>query len=93
MKIEELIKQMNELQQKYPGIDVSVFDWRKNLGDDSGDGSCEGIYSEFNVSVVELKGEEAEFYKEQHGQEFTPWIAIDFSNEDYNDDGILTAEQ
>lgn len=89
MKIRQLIEELTLIEAKHPGINVSVFDWRKNLGGDYGDGSYEGIYSEFNVGVIKLDGEEHEFYKEQNDdKEFTPWVALEFVNEDYNDSGV-----
>lgn len=87
MEIEKLIEKLTELQKTHPKINVNVFDWRKNLGDDIGDGSSEGVYGDFEISVFKLEGEEAEFYKEQHGEEFVAWVALSFDNEDYNDDG------
>ncbi len=89
MKIEKLIDELTKLQKKFPNINVSLFDWRKNLGDDCGDGSFEGFYPEFDISVMKLEGEEADFYREQNDKEFIPWISIGFVNDDYNEEGIL----
>ena len=90
MKIEKLIEELTELQKTHPNISVNLFDWRKNLGDDNGDGSSEGVHGDFEISVMKLEGEEAEFYKEQNDKDFSAWVALSFENEDYNDDGVLT---
>ena len=83
-----LVENLLEHLQKIPkGTNVCIYDWRKNLGDDIGEGSSEGIYADFEISMVNLEAEEAEFFKEQHDKEFTPWLAISFENVDYNDDG------
>lgn len=84
MKKEKLIK---ELQKLPDGVEVCVFDWRKNLGDDSGDGSSAGLYPEFDVEFHQLEGDEAKWYKEEHGKKYKPFISLGFGNDDYDNDG------
>lgn len=89
MLVEKIIEEL----QKFPkGTEVCLYDWRKNLRNDVGDGSSEGIYPDFDIELRTLKSDEAEFFKEMHDQEFTPWIAIGFNNSDYNEDGDLIVE-
>ena len=84
MLIEDLIKEL----EKFPkGTQVCLFDWRKNLHDDYGDGGNSGIYEDFSLSLEKLEGDELEFYKEQNDKEFIPWISITFDSDDYNDEG------
>jgi len=86
MKKESLIEELQKLPE---GMEVCVFDWRKNFFHDPGDGSgCgEGIYSQLEVEVHKLEGAEAKFYKEMNDKEFVPFAAISFRNDDYDDDG------
>lgn len=76
MKKEDLIK---KIQETVPdGGEVVIFDFRKNLGDDMGDGSSAGIYKDFEI----------EHYTEQEVKDGAiPFSAIVFENEDYNDNG------
>lgn len=84
MLVEELIQKL----QSFPaGTKVCVYDYRKNLGDDIGDGSSAGIYSDFDVELHKLEPDELEYYKEQNDKNWVNWIAIAFANEDYDDDG------
>lgn len=94
MVIENLIKSLVEIQAQHPGINVAIFDHRKNLGDDCGDGSHAGIYQVSEPIVMDItETDEREFYKEQHdGNDFTPWLALFFDNEDYDLNGVLVAE-
>lgn len=46
MKKEELIEKLQKLPDN---IEVCVFDWRKNVNDDCGDGSGVGIYPNFII--------------------------------------------
>jgi hypothetical protein len=89
MKVEEVIEQL----KKFPlGTNVCIYDCRKNLVDDDGDGSGAGIYPDFEIEMHTLEPEEVEFYKEQNDKDFVPWVAIGFKNDDYNDDGKLITE-
>ena len=89
MKIEKLIEKLNELQKTHPNINVNLFDWRKNFGDDDEGSSSVGVYDNFDIEVIKLEGEEAKYYQEQNDKPFIAWIAVSFENEDYNEDGIL----
>jgi hypothetical protein len=89
MKIELLIKKLQELQINNPGIDVAIFDHRKNLGDDIGHGSSLGIYSDFEPIINHLEDDEAEYYQDVNDVEYKPWCSLAFDNEDYNDEGDL----
>jgi hypothetical protein len=71
------------LQQFPPDTPVAVYDWEKNANDDTGDGSSAGVYSDFEVDLIRLEEDEAAFYREEHGKDFSPWIAIGFKNEEY----------
>ena len=76
---EELIKQ---IQEKIPdGTEVVIFDHRKNLNDDIGDGSGVGIYKNFEV---------AHFTKQEIADGSIPFAALIFENNDYTDDGEST---
>jgi hypothetical protein len=86
MLIENLIEQLQKLPK---GTNVCLYDHRKNMGDDSGDGSSAGIYPEFEISLMDLEPDEIEFLKEQHDRDFVPWVAIAFDNDDYDEDGRL----
>lgn len=85
MKVQELIKKLQEFPQD---TEVRIFDWRKNLYDDNGDGtaSYSGIYS-FDVSMDKLSVDELEYYKEMNEKDYKPWVQLSFENEDYSDDG------
>jgi len=95
MVIENLIKKLVEIQAQHPGINVAIFDHRKNLGDDCGDGSHAGIYPVEEPIVMDItEPDEVEFYKEQHdGNDYKPWVALSFDNEDYDENGVLVVEQ
>ena len=72
MKKEDLIKKIQEVVPD--GAEVVIFDHRKNLNEDSGEGSSAGIYKDFDV--------------EHHTQEeikdgCIPFSALTFDNEDY----------
>jgi hypothetical protein len=82
MKKEKLIEELEKLPD---GIEVCIFDYRKNLANDIGDGSSEGVYSDFEISVESLEGEEAEWYREQHNEEFIPWASLCFDNFEFEE--------
>jgi len=72
MTKEELIKQ---IQENVPDkAEIVIFDHRKNLEHDDGDGSGAGIYKDF--SVVHFKGKQIK-------KGSTPFSALLFNNEDY----------
>lgn len=86
MTVNELIEKL----KAFPGdIPVNIYDWKKNMGDDIGDGSSAGIYPDFEVSEMNLSDDEKEFIKESQDRDFKPWVAISFENSDYDDDGQL----
>lgn len=87
MIVEQLIE---ELQKMPPGTNVCIFDWRKSLANDPGDGTSgngEGIYSDFYIEMMELGPDEAEFHKEINDTEYVAWLAIGFENDDYTEEG------
>lgn len=84
MKKEDLIKKLQELPD---GIEVCLFDWRKNLGDDHGDGSYEGIVSDFEVEHQKLDKDDAEHWEIANGKKYISWASLSFNNDDYNDSG------
>lgn len=90
MKKEKLIEELQKLPE---GTEVCIFDWKKNMGDDWGDGSSEGIYPDIEVEYMNLEGDEAENYKEQHDKEYIPWVALNFENDDYDDKGRLVGAE
>jgi hypothetical protein len=64
----DLIEQVRAI----PGNpEVCLFDWQRNIKEDSGDGSGCGVYSEFDVS---LQG------KDEIPEGTEPWIAVGFKN-------------
>jgi len=75
MKNKDLIEKLSQLPED---TEVCIFDWRKNLSDDCGEGSSVGIYPKIEVA---LQG------KDEIREGSKPWIAIGFQNIDYNDDG------
>lgn len=91
MVIENLIKSLVEIQAKRPGINVAIFDHKKNFGGDWGDGSSAGIYPAIEPTVMELtEPDEVEYYKEHYdGKDYKPWVALSFDNEDYDENGEL----
>jgi hypothetical protein len=93
MKIEEFIEHLKEIKKDFPGINVNIQDWRKNLGDDHGDGSSEGIYPTKQPEVVLLDKFSAAHYLERNGKPWQPWVALTFDNEDYDDLGINLHEE
>ena len=84
MKVSELIKKLQEFPQE---LEVRIFDWRKNLSEDLGDGSYAGIY-DIDVSMDELTQDEKECYKEFHNKEFIPFVQLTFESDDYSEEGI-----
>lgn len=78
MTVYELIK---ELENYSPETNVRIFDWKKNMLDDSGDGSFEGIYP-IEIEYHNLQGDEKEYWEERNGKDYNPWIALMFTNED-----------
>lgn len=85
MRVKDLIKELEKMPQE---ANVNLFDWRKNLSDDIGDGSSEGVYSRFDIHYEELSEDEMEYYKDVNDREYIPWVAISFENDDYNDEGV-----
>jgi hypothetical protein len=73
---EALIKLINEVIPD--GAEVVIFDHRKNLNDDVGDGSSTGIYQHFDV-VYHTKQEIADGC--------IPFGALYFNNDDYTEEG------
>lgn len=74
MKKEDLIKKINETIPD--GAEVVIFDHRKNMNDDNGDGSSVGIYKEFEV---------AHFTDEEISDGCIPFSALIFNNEEFED--------
>lgn len=75
MKKEKLIE---ELQKLPDGIEICVFDWRKNLNNDCGDGSSIGIYPDFEIELMD---------KSQIKKGSSPFATINIENDDYEEDG------
>lgn len=84
MKVSELIKKLQEFPQD---MDVKIFDWRKNLSEDYGDGSSAGIY-DIEVSVEDLSEDEIKYLEEVHGRKFKPFVQLSFESDDYSDEGV-----
>lgn len=84
MNVAELIKKLEEFPKD---AEVRIFDWRKNLNEEPGDGSgnSSGIY-QFEISMETLSDDEKEYYKEMHEQDYKSWIQLIFENDDYNDE-------
>jgi len=61
---------------------VALLDIRKNLSGDDGEGSSAGCYGNFNIF---------EMGENDVPDGAKPWIAIEFENEDYDQDGKLLA--
>lgn len=83
MKVSELIKKLQEFPQD---MDVKIFDWRKNLSEDSGDGSGAGIY-DVEVSAEGSSEYEIKYLEEVHGRKFKPFVQLSFESDDYSDEG------
>lgn len=74
MKKEDLIKKIQNIVPD--GAEVVIFDHRKNLDDDYGDGSSAGIYRDFEVAhftVTEIK------------DGCVPFSVLQFDNDDYDE--------
>lgn len=74
MRKEELIKQIQE--QIPDGTEVVIFDHRKNLADDIGDGSSAGIYKDFDVY---------HYTQKEVADGSVPFAVLAFNNEDYEE--------
>lgn len=73
MKKSELIQKLKEI----PGDpEVCIFDYRKNLAHDDGDGASAGIYPDIHVELI----------SNEDDPEFVPWIGMEFKNEELEDD-------
>lgn len=46
---EDLIKKLQELPD---GIEICVFDWKRNFLESDGDGTSAGIYQHFDIEVL-----------------------------------------
>lgn len=79
MKKEELIQKLLALPD---GIEVCIYDHNKNAWNATGEpeGNSEGIYSEFDVDVIPK-----DFLPD--GKE--PFAMLVFTNDDYEDGGII----
>jgi hypothetical protein len=81
MKNSDLIKAL----QQYPDdMEVTIFDHKKNLMDDCGDGSSEGVYSNFEVGLLndDLSEDELAFHKERTDEDLKVFIVLSFDNPD-----------
>ena len=79
MRVSDLIKKLQEFPQD---LEVKIFDWRKNLNEDWGDGSSAGIY-DIEVSMDNYTEDEKEYYKERYDKEFIPWVQLSFESDEY----------
>jgi hypothetical protein len=77
MKKEELLKKINEIIPD--NAEVVIFDHRKNLNDDCGDGSSAGIYKDFDVE---------NYTPEEIEDGCIPFSALIFNNDDYDEDAV-----
>lgn len=80
MKKEKLIE---ELQKLPNGIEICVFDWRKNFNAAGGDPSGAGVYLDFEMEVHILEADEAEIYKDIYDKEFVSFATLNIENDDY----------
>ena len=79
----QTVKQLIEhLQKMNPNLPAYIFDARRNLAGDMGEGSGDGIYK--IESVEEISDEDLP-------PGIRPWVAIEFSNPDYSEDGAYLA--
>lgn len=80
MKKSQLIKKLQEI----PGDpEVAILDHLKNLYNDDGDGTSEGVYPEFEIEMINV-----EDLPPDHPavvDQMLPWLAISFKNEEYVD--------
>lgn len=83
MKVSELIKKLQEFPKD---MDVRIFDWKKNLSEDCGEGSSSGIY-ELKVEKYDLSDLDLMTLKEAHGRTFKPFVQLTFDSEDYDNEG------
>jgi hypothetical protein len=75
MKVEKLIKKLQSLPK---GIEVCLYDWRRNLNRDCGEGSGEGIYPKFEIAVMS---------EDEIADDTKPFAVISFENRDYTKEG------
>ena len=74
MKKSELIAKLNAIEGD---PEVCIFDHIRNMKEDSGEGSGEGVYS--NFSVDHITGEDLPDV-DPNEEPFKPWIALGFEN-------------
>lgn len=77
MKKSELINQLNAINGD---PEVCVFDWRKNLAHDDGDGTGVGVEPNFKIEMMS---------QDDVTDDSKPFIALSFENDDYDDNGEL----
>jgi|ERR1700761_216878 len=89
----EIINQLEALPVS-DDTQVVIFDWRKNLGNDDGEGSREGWYEKLDIDLINhnLSDDEKIDHFEITGFEPEVFITISFENNDYNDYGSLVEE-
>lgn len=80
MSNSELIEKLKTFP---PDANVFIVDWRKNLYYDSGEGSGEGISTEFELTMTRPEDM-------QDGSD--AFIAIGFVNDDYTGDGLKVGD-
>jgi len=73
MKKEKLIE---ELQKLPDNTEVCLFDYKKNMDNDAGDGSSSGIYPDFEVTMLTL---------EDVAKGHDLFAILSFDNDDYDD--------
>lgn len=68
---------IKKLTKYPPDMPVTLLDLRKNAHFADDEGSSEGIYSKYEVSIIE-----ADLIEDTK-----PFVVISFNNDDYNEDG------
>jgi hypothetical protein len=82
----ELITKLKEL----PGSDdmqVAIWDHRKCAHESTGEDASEGIYSDFDVHLMndDATDDEKEYYNDRYDSDLSVFVAISFDNPDYED--------
>jgi hypothetical protein len=77
MKKEVLIKALQKLPK---GAEVCIYDWRKNLHNDTGDGSGVGVYPDFEIEISGMEDAMTDGIE--------PFAVMTIYNDDYDDNGM-----
>lgn len=87
MKKEKLIEELSKLPD---GVEISIFDWQKNLN--NGEDTNIGMYPKFDIELHTLEPDELESFKDQFDVDFKPFATLNIENDDYDNEGKFIKE-